>query len=180
MLGVLGVLLLVGWLVSRERLIPRRQTRPEETLAGHTVALLGLGLIALLVVATNPFSLIYLLPSLYAWLWLPQAQASGPLARAGLLVLGFAGPLILLLSFSTRLALGIETPWYLLSLVSVGYVPWIVVALAFAWLAVAAQLTALAVGRYAPYTHTNTRRNGPRLRLLGGRDTGGERNALEG
>ncbi len=152
MLGILGVLLLVGWLVSRERLIPRRPTRPEETLAGHTVALLALGLIALLVVATNPFSLVYLLPSLYAWLWLPQAQASGPLARAGLLVLGFAGPLILLLSFSTRLGLGFETPWYLLSLVSVGYVPWIVVALGFAWLAVAAQLTALAVGRYAPYS----------------------------
>ena len=152
-LGILGVLLLVGWLVSRERLIPRRPTRPEETLAGHTVALLGLGLIALLVVATNPFSLVYLLPSLYAWLWLPQAQASGPLARAGLLVLGFAGPLILLLSFSTRLGLGLETPWYLLSLVSVGYVPWIVVALGFAWLAIAAQLTALAVGRYAPYSN---------------------------
>ena len=95
--------------------------------------------------------LVYLLPSLYAWLWLPQAQATGPLARAGLLVLGFAGPLILLLSFSTRLALGIETPWYLLSLVSVGYVPWIAVGLAFAWLAIAAQLTALAVGRYAPF-----------------------------
>ena len=177
-LGVLGVLLLAGWLVSRERLIPRRQTHPEETLAGHTVALLGLGLIALLVVATNPFSLVYLLPSLYAWLWLPQAQASGPLARAALLVLGFAGPLILLLSFSTRLGLGIETPWYLLSLVSVGYVPWIVVALGFAWLAVAAQLTALAVGRYAPYSNGRKRRSGPRLRLLGGRAT--ERDAMEG
>jgi Peptidase family M28 len=178
-LGILGVLLLVGWLVARERLIPRRETRPEETLAGHTVALLGLGLIALLVVATNPFSLVYLLPSLYAWLWLPQAQASGPIARAALLVLGFAGPLILLLSFSTRLALGIETPWYLLSLVSVGYVPWIVVALSFAWLAVAAQLTALAVGRYAPYSAADSGRKGPRLRVLG-RDADGARDALEG
>ena len=177
-LGILGVLLLVGWLVSRERLIPRRPTRAEETLAGHTVALLALGLIALLVVATNPFSLVYLLPSLYAWLWLPQAQASGPLARAGLLVLGFAGPLILLLSFSTRLGLGFETPWYLLSLVSVGYVPWIVVALGFAWLAVAAQLTALAVGRYAPYSNGRNRRNRPRLRLLGG--SAAERDAMEG
>jgi len=178
-LGIFGVLLLVGWLVARERLIPRRPTRPEETLAGHTVALLGLGLIALLVVATNPFSLVYLLPSLYAWLWLPQAQASGPLARAGLLVLGFAGPLILLLSFSTRLGLGFETPWYLLSLVSVGYVPWIAVGLGFAWLAVAAQLTALAVGRYAPCSSGRNRRNGPRLRLLGGRPAVGERDALE-
>ena len=178
-LGILGTLLLAGWLVSRERLIPRRPIRPEETLAGHTVALLALGLIALLVVATNPFSLVYLLPSLYAWLWLPQAQASSQLARGSLLVLGFAGPLILLLSFSTRLGLGLETPWYLLSLVSVSYVPWIVVALGFAWLAVAAQLTTLAVGRYAPYSSTLRSRPRRPLRLLGGHETGGEPDALE-
>lgn len=177
--GILGALLLVGWLVARERLLPRRPARPEETLAGHTVALLALGLIALLVVATNPFSLVYLLPSLYAWLWLPQAQASGPLARAGLLVLGFLGPLLLLLSFSTRLELGLQTPWYLLSLLSVGYVPWIVVALSFAWLAVAAQLTAIAVGRYAPDTGERRRRPGRPLRLLGG-GTGERGEALEG
>jgi hypothetical protein len=178
-LGVLATILLAGWFVSRERLIPRRPIRSAEVLAGHTVALLALGLIALLVVATNPFSLVYLLPSLYAWLWLPQAQASPPLARAALLVLGFAGPLILLLSFSTRLDLGLQTPWYLLSLVSVGYVPWIVVALACAWLAVAAQLTALAVGRYAPVSPSQRR---PRrtLRLVGGRGAHGERDALQG
>ena len=178
-IGVLATIVVVGWFISRERLIPRRPIRSAEVLAGHTVALLALGLIALLVVATNPFSLVYLLPSLYAWLWLPQAQASPPLARAALLVLGFAGPLILLLSFSTRLELGLQTPWYLLSLVSVGYVPWIVVALACAWLAVAAQLTALAVGRYAPVSPSQRR---PRrtLRLVGGRETDGERDALEG
>jgi hypothetical protein len=95
-------------------------------------------------------------------------------------VLGFAGPLILLLSFSTRLALGIETPWYLLSLVSVGYVPWIAVGLSFAWLGIAAQLTALAVGRYAPYSDGRSRRNRPRLRLLGGRESASDRDALEG
>jgi hypothetical protein len=175
---MLGALLVVAWFVSRERLIPRRPIRSEEVLAGHTVALLALGLIALLVVATNPFSLVYLLPSLYAWLWLPQAQASGPLARAALLVLGFAGPVILLLSFSTRLDLGFQTPWYLLSLVSVGYVPWIAVVLVCAWLAVAAQLTALAVGRYAPYSQAPRRRPRRPLRLLGG--AGEERDALEG
>ena len=32
-------------------------------------------LVALLVVATNPFALIFVLPSLHAWLWLPQVRA---------------------------------------------------------------------------------------------------------
>ena len=73
---MIGALLVAGWLIGRERLIPRRPATLEETLAGHTVALLALGLVALVVVATNPFSLVYLLPSLYAWLWLPQAHAS--------------------------------------------------------------------------------------------------------
>ena len=175
---VLGGLLLAAWLVARERLIPRRPARPEEALAGPTVALLALGLLALLVVATNPFSLVYLLPSLYAWLWLPQIQAAGPLPRAGLLALGFLGPLALLLSLSARLELGVETPWYLLSLVASGYVPWIAVALAVGWAAVGAQLAALAAGRYAAVPTGRQRRPPRRLRLLQG-GTGGERDALE-
>ena len=159
-LAVLGLLLLGGWLVARERLIPRRPARIEEVIAGHTVALLALGLTALVVVATNPFSLIYLLPSLYAWLWLPQTHAAHPIVRFTLLALGFTGPLILTLSFSTRFDLGLEAPWYLLALVSVGYVPWIAVALGLVWLAIGAQLTALTAGRYGPYS--TARAGGPR------------------
>ena len=70
-----------------------------------------------MVVATNPFSLIYLLPSLYAWLWLPQTHAAHPIGASRLLALGFTGPLILTLSFATRFDLGLEAPWYLLALV---------------------------------------------------------------
>jgi MFS family permease len=177
-LFVLGGLLLAAWLVARERLLPRRPARPEEALAGHTVALLALGLLALLVVATNPFSLVYLLPSLYAWLWLPQIQAAGPLPRAALLALGLLGPLVLLLSLSARLELGVDTPWYLLSLVASGYVPWIAVALAVGWAAVCAQLAALAAGRYAAVPTGRQRRPPRRLRLLQG-GTAAERDALE-
>ena len=135
-------------------------------------------MVALLVVASNPFSLVYLLPSLYAWLWLPQAHAASPLARAGLLVLGFAGPLLLLLSFSTRFALGYETPWYLLSLVAVGYTPWLAVALGLAWLGIAGQLAALAAGRYAPSPNGGRQQRRDGLRLVR-RATGEERDALE-
>ena len=172
-LGIIAALLLAGWLVGRERLLPRRPATLEETLAGHTVALLALGLVALLLVATNPFSLVYLLPSLYAWLWLPQAHAGSPVARGALLVLGFAGPAVLVASFATRFGLGIDTPWYLLSLVAVGYVPWTAVLLGLVWLAVAAQLAALAAGRYAPCSEG-------RLRRSRGRATEQGRDALEG
>jgi hypothetical protein len=145
-LVVLGVLLLAGWLVSRERLLPQRPATAEETLAGYTTALLGLALLTLVIVATNPFALVFVLPSLYAWLWLPQAPAV--LARLILLAAGFLGPALLLVSFANRYALGLDAPWYLLSLVGVGYVPWLVAALTLAWLAISAQLAALAVGRY--------------------------------
>ena len=180
-LAVVGLLLLGGWLVVRERLLPRRPARPEETIAGHTVALLALGLTALVVVATNPFSLIYLLPSLYAWLWLPQTRAAHPVVRFTLLALGFAGPVILVLSFSTRFDLGLEAPWYLLSLVANGYVPWIAVLIGLVWLAIGAQLAALTAGRYGPYS--SARAGGPRasLRTLFSRKTTAhEAEVLEG
>ena len=181
-LGVLGALLVIGWLIGRERLIPRRAATLEETLAGHTVALLALGLVALVVVATNPFSLIYVLPSLYAWLWLPQAHAANPVVRGALLTVGFAGPLILVLSFATRFDLGWDAPWYLLSLVANGYVPWVAVLLGLVWLAIAAQLAALVSGRYAAFP--DVRAGGPRSRvgaLLAGRHaTQDEAEALEG
>lgn len=183
-LVVLGVLLLAGWFAGRERLLPRRPSTQEETLAGHTVALLALGLLSLVVVATNPFALVFVLPTLYAWLWLPQAHASGPVARFGLLALGFAGPLLLVLSFATMLGLGLTTPWYLLSLVAVGYVPWLAVLLAVVWLAVAGQLAALAAGRYAPYPELRDRPPGPlaalRRHARPGRAPESEADALEG
>jgi hypothetical protein len=143
---VLGALLLAGWLVSRERLLPRRAATDEETLAGYTVALLALGVVTLVVVVTNPFALVFFLPSLYAWLWLPQAPAAA--ARVALVAAGFLGPALLVASFARQYSLGAEAPWYLLSLVGIGYVPWLAAALALAWLAIAAQLAALAVGRY--------------------------------
>jgi hypothetical protein len=188
-LGVLAALLVTGWLIGRERLIPRRPAALEETLAGHTVALLALGLVALVVVATNPFSLVYLLPSLYAWLWLPQAHASSPVVRGALLTLGLAGPLILTLSFATRFDLGGDAPWYLLSLVAAGYVPWVAVLLGLVWLAIAAQLATLVSGRYAAFPDVKS--GGPRGRVglllaraiaspSGRRPTQDERDALEG
>ncbi len=152
----LGLILLVvlaspGWLVSRSRLAPRKPATVEQELAGHTAAMLALGVVALLVVATNAFALLFLLPSLHIWLWLPQVRDRGPGARIALLVAGLIGPFILVGSLMFRFGLGLDAPWYLAELVAVDYVSIVALLLVLCWLAGAAQLTAIAAGRYAPY-----------------------------
>jgi hypothetical protein len=150
-LVTLGVLAGIGWLVTRHRLIPRRTVHPEEQIAGHAAALLALGITALLVVATNPFALIFLLPSLHAWLWLPQVRHSPVVVRLAVLAAGFAGPAILFWSFAERYSLGFDAPWYVAWLFALGYAPLPAFALALGWAAAAGQLLALTSGRYAPY-----------------------------
>jgi hypothetical protein len=147
---LLGALATVGWLVARPQLAPNREvTRPEE-LGGHLAAMLVLGVVGLVVAAQNPYALIFVLPSLHTWLWLPHV-ADQVAARLAVYAVGFAGPLLLLSSFALRFDLGLDTPWYLLALVSVGYVPLPLALVFLAWGAAAAQVGALAVGRYAPY-----------------------------
>jgi len=147
----LGVLAALGWLVARERLLPRRAVRAEEELAGHAAALLALAVVALLVVATNPFALLFLLPSLHLWLWLPQLRARPAWIRAAVVLLGFSGPAVLIWSFASRYGLGLDAPWYIARLYAVGYAPLPGFVIALAWAAAAGQLVALAAGRYAPY-----------------------------
>jgi hypothetical protein len=148
---LLAVLTLVGWLVARDRLLPRRRVTAEEDLAGHAAALLCLSAVALLVVATNPFAILFLLPSLHAWLWLPNVRARSPWLRAGVLAVGFLGPALVLGSFAFRYRLSWDAFWYVAELRALGYVPFAIVAITVAWLAGAGQLAALASGRYAPY-----------------------------
>ena len=147
----LGVLSLLGWLVARPRLARAVQVDGADELGGYLAALLGLGMIALVVAASNPYSLLFILPSLHAWLWLPQIQDRPLPLRLALYAAGFAGPLLLFLSFASRYDLGVDTLWYLPALVSVGYVTLPLLLAMLCWGAVAAQIGALALGRYAPY-----------------------------
>jgi hypothetical protein len=153
----LGAVLLVSWLVPRERLRRRRPVTAEEDLAGYAAALVALAVVALVVVATNPFALVFVLPPLHAWLWLPQVREQQLWVRLGVLLAGFAGPLLLLGSFAKRFGLGLDAPWYLAELVAIGYVPIVAVVIAIAWTAGAGQLIALTTGRYAPYPRLSER-----------------------
>jgi hypothetical protein len=161
--GLLGLAALaaVGWVIARARLVPRRPVGIDDELAGHTAALLALGVVGLMVVATNPFALILVLPSLHAWLWLPQVQSRPAWLRASVLALGFLGPVVLAISFATRYGLGLDAPWYIAELVAVRYVTIPTFAIGLAWLAAAAQLAALAARRYAPYPSSADRGLGP-------------------
>ena len=159
-LGVLAVAAALAWLVARERLLPRRAVTTEDELAGATAALLVLAVLALVVIAFNAYALLFLLPSLHAWLWLPQVRKRHAARRLAVLAGGMAGPLLLLASFALRFGLGLDAPWYLLVLTSVGYVEPPAVVLSVVWLAVAGQMTAVAAGRYAPYPTAAER--GPR------------------
>jgi hypothetical protein len=162
--ALLGLVALagIGWIVARSRLLPRRPVRLEERLAGHTGALLALGVVGLLVAAVNPFALVFLLPSLHAWLWLPQVQARHAALRAGVFLAGFAGPIYLVWSFATHYGLGWDAPWYVAELFATGYAPSPLLVIGLGWLAVAGQLAALASGRYAPYPAGQERpRRGP-------------------
>jgi len=158
-LGLAGLAVLsgLGWLVTRERLIPRRPVSSSEELAGTTAALLALAVVALLVVATNPFALVFVLPSLHAWLWLPHVRGRPAWARAALVAAGYLGPLILLGSLAWRYDLGLDAPWYLAELTATGYVKLPAVVIAAGWLAGAGQVAALAAGRYAPYPRASER-----------------------
>ena len=63
-LGVFAGLVALGWLVTRPRLVPTGPVSRTDELGGHLAAMLGLGLVALVVAAQNPFALIFILPSL--------------------------------------------------------------------------------------------------------------------
>jgi len=156
----LAILSAFGWLVARERLKPRGRVTPSEEIAGLVAALLALAVLALLVIATNPYALLFLLPSLHAWLWLLQARSRPLWARVALLAAGLLGPLLLLGSLAWRYGLGLDAPWYLAELTATGYVRLPAVVIAAGWLAAAGQVTVIAVGRYAPYPSAAER--GPR------------------
>ena len=167
--ALLALVLLAGagWLVARSRLLPRRPIRPEERLAGHSGALLALGVVGLLLAATNPFALIFVLPSLHAWLWLPQVQTRQPAVRAAVFLAGFIGPGYLVWTFATHYGLGWDAPWYVVELFAVGYAPLTLLVIGLAWLAAAGQLAALAAERYAPYPAPGERpRRGPVRELI--------------
>ena len=160
-LGALLGVSALAWLIVRPRLTRTRSIAREEELGGHLAAMLVLAVVALVVTAVNPYSLLFILPSLHAWLWLPQIRDRGRAVQAAVYLLGFAGPLLLFASFAVRYEMGLDAIWYLIALTAVGYVPVPLIAAFLAWGAAAGQVAAVAIGTYAPYPDVSERTPGP-------------------
>jgi hypothetical protein len=152
---VFGVLVLasafvLGWLVIRRPLVPAAPAAPDERLAGFVVALAVLGLVAIGLAVIQPYALVFVLPSLYAWLWLPLDARLA--VRASMLVVGLLGPAAGLVLLGRELGLSVlDALLYVVGLFTVGYLPLSSALLGIAWTAAATQVGALALGRYTPY-----------------------------
>ena len=150
---VLAGAFLLGWLVTRRQLVPTAPPAADERLAGFVVALGLLGAVAIGLAVLQPYALAFVLPSLYAWLWIPLEGRLGP--RLALLAIGFVGPVLGFVVLGRELGLSLlDAALYVTSLFTVGYLPLSSALLAIAWAAAAAQIAALAAGRYAPYGDT--------------------------
>jgi MFS family permease len=156
-IAAFAVLLAASWMVSRTRRVPRRPVTHEEELAGYAAALIAIGVVSLAVAAWNPFALIFLLPSLHFWVWLPNLRDRHAGLRAAFVLAGFLGPLLAVGSLSIRFGLGLDSPWYLAELAAIGYVSIVTWIMVLAWAAGAAQVVAVAVDRYTPYPSTSER-----------------------
>ncbi len=152
---VVGLLLLaaafaVVWLVVHQRLVATAQPTAEEWLAGLAVSLALVGAVAIAVALTKPYALVFVVPSLYAWLALP---VEGRLwQRVVLFGLGLSGPFVAFVLLGHELGISLPAAvLYTLGLATVGYLPLGTVLVVLLWLAAAVQVGALAFGRYGPY-----------------------------
>jgi len=140
-----------AWLVTRDRLLPRGETSQEQVLAGYSCALLAVAGASLVVAWFNSYALLFLLPPLHAWIWMPQVRRYRPWSTLALLGAGLLGPLLIFWELAARLNLGLSVFWYVAALAAVGFLKLPILIVATVLAAACAQLAALSVGRYAPY-----------------------------
>lgn len=146
-----------AWLISRDRLLPRKKTSPEQELAGYAFALLAVAGVSLAVAWFNSYALLFLIPPLHVWIWMPQIRHHRPWAPLALLFTGLLGPLLIFWELAARLHLGLSVFWYVAALAAVGFLKLRFLIVATVLAAAAAQLAALSVGRYAPYPAASER-----------------------
>ena len=148
-IAIAVVLALVTWVRGRARAGRGERPTPETELAAYTVAYVALVGLAVGVVLVSPFALVFVVPSLYAWLVLPQLRRAPAWVSDVVFGLGFLGPVLGLVVVGEQLDLGPRAPLYVLSLMTTGVVPWTATLLLAVWGAIAAFVGTIVAGRYA-------------------------------
>ena len=156
---VVGGLIVVAvvW-ASGRREAPARETTPDERLAAWAVALLGLGLVAIVAMLVSPFLLVFVLPSLYAWLLVPHVPVTRGWLPDLLYGLGLAGPIAAVVTLALQFDLGFSAPTYALQLMTSGTIPMVATLALIAWAAIAVHVGSLVSGGYAPVGPPSSRR----------------------
>lgn len=134
------------------------ETTDDERLAAWAATLLGLGLVTLAAMAVSPFLLVFLLPSLYAWLLVPHVPARHGWLPDLLFGIGFAGPVAALVTIALQLELGLSAPAYSLGLLTTGTVPAGATLVLLGFAATASQVGSLVTGSYTPIDEPSRRR----------------------
>jgi hypothetical protein len=97
---IVGVIAIAFWLLHRTGVVAMAKGDPGASAA----LLIVMCALALAVWVTNPFAAALLVPALHLWMWalMPQTRMH-PVLRAGLLVLGLAAPLLVLVYYMVTL-----------------------------------------------------------------------------
>jgi peptidase M28-like protein len=143
LLAVAGAALAVRY----RRLAAARTVAESDEVAGFTVAFATLGAISVVVAIANPFALVFLLPSLYTWLWLPSLRDRPGWTTDLLFGLGLAGPVLAIVVLASQLGLGLRTLLYAVGLATSGTTPWVLALCALLWAAVATHVAAIVSAR---------------------------------
>ena len=155
MIGI--VVAVLAWLRVRARLIPRIRATAEEDLAAYAVAYVALLGVSVVTALVSPYSLVFVLPSLYAWLLLPRLGHARGWVTDAVFGAGLVGPVLALVVLAEQLELGARAPLYAASLLTTGVVPWGATLAFTGWCAVAGFVAAIAAGRYAAPTVSSGR-----------------------
>ncbi len=155
---VAGVLVLLSAVASLW-LLARRVAAPDavgvDDLGGYTVAFSALAIVSAVIAVVNPFALAFVLPSLYAWLWLPALRGRGWPADL-VFGIGLVGPVVCVVVLGEQLGLGARTPLYTIGLATSGTTPWLLSLSALVWAAIAGQIAALVSAPRRPSIETQS------------------------
>lgn len=166
--AIVGLLAIstIAWFAARVRLVPRGRVAREDELGAHAVMMLTLLAVSAVLAVWNPYSLLLVLPSLHAWLWLPHLLDRPVLLRAVTYAVGFVPLVGLFVSFAIRYELGFDAVWYVATLFSIGYASPVLYVTFLVWAAAAGLAGAIAFGRYGPYPAPGTLGPGPIRRTI--------------